>query len=176
MSKTAGNAIGVDEAPSEMFGQVMSLPDALIAKYFRLVTDVPLAEVDQIEAAMPAADGAERGQLKRRLARQIVTELHSEEAAHAAEHRFDVQFREHGVPDDVAEFDLGTTDPWFLPTLLVAAGLATSGSEARRLVSSGAVRLDGQVLREATAALPAGELRGRVIQVGKRRFARCVRS
>jgi len=176
MSKTAGNAIGVDEDPSEMFGKVMSLPDGLIVKYFRLATDVSPTEVDHIAAEVVDADGAERGRLKRQLARHIVTEYHSEAAAAAAERRFDVQFREHGVPDDVPEFDLGSTDPWFLPALLVNAGLAASGSEARRLVLSGAVRLDGRTLAEPTAELPAADLVGRVLQVGRRRFARCVRS
>lgn len=171
MSKTAGNAIGVDEPAAEMFGKTMRLPDELMVKYFRLVTDVHPDEVEAIAAGL--ADGSlHPGETKRRLAREIVTLFHSAEAAQAAEARFDVQFRERGVPEDIAEFSLEGSDPWFLPTLLASAGLVSSTSEARRQVKQGAVRLDGEVLTEPTATLSAEVLRGRVLQVGKRRFAR----
>jgi tyrosyl-tRNA synthetase len=171
MSKTAGNAIGVDEPAAEMFGKTMRLPDELMVKYFRLVTDVHPDEVEAIAAGL--ADGSlHPGETKRRLAREIVTLFHSAEAAQAAEARFDVQFRERGVPEDIAEFSLEGSDPWFLPTLLASAGLVSSTSEARRQVKQGAVRLDGEVLTEPTATLSAEALRGRVLQVGKRRFAR----
>jgi tyrosyl-tRNA synthetase len=171
MSKTAGNAIGVDEDPAEMFGRVMRIPDALIVKYLRLVTDVPPDEVDAIAAGLAAGE-LHPGETKRRLARDIVMTFHSAEAARAAEARFNVQFRDRAVPEDVPEFDLGEEDPWFLPSLLVAAGLVATGSQARRQVRQGAVRLDGAVLEDPTAELPAADLRDRVLQVGKRRFAR----
>ncbi len=171
MSKTAGNAIGVDDDPADMFGAVMRVPDSLMDRYFRLVTDVPPEEVDAIAAGL--ADGSlHPGETKRRLAREIVTAFHSPDAARAAEQRFNVQFRERGIPSDIDEFHLGQTDPWSLPRLLVEAGLVSSTSEARRQVSQGAVRLDGEVLRDPTAELEAQQLRGRVLQVGKRRFVR----
>lgn len=174
MSKTAGNAIAVDDDPTEMFGKVMSIPDQLMVKYFRLVTDAAPEETDRIAAGL--ADGSlHPGETKRRLAREIVSLHHSHEAALAAEERFNVQFRERAVPDDVPAFDLGQTDPWFLPSLLQATGLAASGSEARRMVEQRAVRLDGKPLVDPTAQLPAAALVGGVLQVGKRRFARLVR-
>jgi len=89
----------------------------------------------------------------------------------AAEERFDVQFRDRGIPEDVPVVAL-EQDRWFLPTLLQTARLVSSGSEARRMVSQGAVRLDGEVLTDATVELDAKDLVGRVLQVGKRRFAR----
>lgn len=174
MSKTAGNTIGVDDAPADMFGKVMSIPDALMAKYFRLVTDVHPDEVDRLVEGLTSGE-RHPGETKRQLARAVVELYHDHEAAVMAEARFDRQFRERSVPDDVPVFDLGTTDPWFLPRLLQMSGLAASGSEARRLVSQGAVRLDGAPLTDPTAELPAGELDGRVLQAGKRRFARLVR-
>ncbi|MDP8970535.1 MAG: tyrosine--tRNA ligase [Actinomycetota bacterium] len=175
MSKTAGNAIGLDEDPAEIFGKVMSIPDELMVRYYRLVTDVHPDETDRIAAGL--ADGSlHPGETKRRLAREIVSLYHSHEAAVAAEARFDIQFRDRAAPPDVPTFDLGDTDPWYLPSLLQSAGLARSGSEARRMVEQRAVRLDGQVLLDPTAELPSHALAGRVLQVGKRRFARLVRS
>ncbi|MDP9405827.1 MAG: tyrosine--tRNA ligase [Actinomycetota bacterium] len=171
MSKTYGNAIGVDEPPREMFGKVMSLPDPLMVKYFRLVTDLPPEQVDAIAAGL--ADGTlHPGQTKRRLAREIVALYASAKDAAAAEARFDTQFVDRAVPDDVAVFDLGDTDPWFLPSLLRASRLCASGAEARRMIAQRAVRLDGEVLDDEELALPRAALRGRVLQVGKRRFAR----
>jgi tyrosyl-tRNA synthetase len=147
------------------------VPDNLIVKYFRLVTDVAPDEVDAIAAGL--ADAAlHPGETKRRLAREIVTLFHSPQAARAAEERFNIQFRDRGIPADVPEFDLGDTDPWPLPRLLVESGLVASTSEARRHVAQGAVRLDGDVLTEPTAELAASDLRGRVLQVGRRRFVR----
>lgn len=170
MSKSMGNVIGITDEPAEMYGKTMSLGDDLIVKYLRLVTDLGPDEVDDLKAQL------EDGRLlprdaKRRLARELVTLYHSAAAAEAAEERFDVQFRHRGIPDDVPVVALHQ-DRWFLPTLLQTAGLVSSGSEGRRMVSQGAVRLDGEVLTDATLELDANDLDGRVLQVGKRRFAR----
>lgn len=170
MSKSLGNAIGVTDPPAELYGKTMSLRDELIVKYLRLVTDVPPREVDDIAARLSDRRLHPRD-AKRRLARELVTLYHSPEAARAAEQRFDVQFRQRGVPDDIPTVDLDG-DVWFLPSLLQTAELVASGSEARRMVSQGAVRLDGDVLTDATAEYRLDELHGRVLQVGKRRFAR----
>lgn len=173
MSKTSGNTIGVDEAPAEVFGKVMRVPDPLMEKYFRLVTDVGPDETDRLVAAL--ADGSGHpGETKRRLAREVVTLYHSSDDAHRAEERFDVQFRERAVPDDIPEHVLGEAGSVFLPSLLVDSGLAGSGSDARRAVTAGSVRLDGQVLTDPTATLPSDDLGGRVLQVGRRRFRRLV--
>lgn len=173
MSKTSGNTIGVDESPAEMFGKVMSLRDDLMEKYFRLVTDVHPDEVDGLAAGL--RDGTlHPGRTKRRLAREIVALYHSPEEARAAEERFDVQFKRRAVPEDVPEVDIGERSSWFLPSLLQHAGLVASGGEARRMVDQGAVRLDGEVLTDATADLDGRDLADRVLQVGKRRFARLV--
>ncbi|MEX0658789.1 MAG: tyrosine--tRNA ligase [Egibacteraceae bacterium] len=175
MSKTAGNTIDVDDDAPDMFGKVMSIPDSLMVRYFRLVTDVHPDEVARIDAGLAGGD-LHPGATKRRLAREIVTLYHGADAAAGAEARFDRQFRDRAVPDDAPEFDLGATDPWFLPSLLQAAGMASSGAEARRLVTQGAVRLDGAPLADPTAELAAADLTGAVLQAGKRRFARLVRS
>ena len=171
MSKTAGNTIGVDEPATEMFGKAMRVRDELMAKYFRLVTDVHPDEVDAIAAGL--ADGAlHPGETKRRLAREIVTLYYDAEAAAQAEERFNAQFRERRVPDDVPAHELGSQPAWPLPTLLRDTGLAASGSEARRLVAQRAVRLDGEVLTDPVAELGRDDLDGAVLQVGKRKFIR----
>jgi tyrosyl-tRNA synthetase len=171
MSKSYGNYIGVDDTPADMFGKVMSVPDELMVKYFRLLTDVAPDEVDRIAAGLSSGE-LHPGATKRRLGREIVALYHSEHDATVAEQRFDTQFVAREIPDDIPTFALGDAAEWFLPSLLQAAGLCVSGSEARRQVSAGAVRLDGEPLTDATATLDRGQLGGRVLQVGKRRFVR----
>jgi tyrosyl-tRNA synthetase len=171
MSKSFGNAIGLDDEPADMFGKVMSIPDPLMVPYFRLVTPVSVDEVDAIANGLQTRS-LHPGDTKRRLARTIVALYHGEDAARQAEERFDVQFKQRAVPTDIPEFDLGDTDPWFLPSLLVAADLVASTSEGRRQVSQGAVRLDGTQLSDPTAKLGRKDLTGRVLSVGKRRFVR----
>jgi tyrosyl-tRNA synthetase len=170
MSKSYGNTIGITDDAADMYGKAMRVRDGLIVKYLRLATDLPRAEVDDIAARL--ADGRLHPRdAKRRLARELVALYHSPDAAQAAQDRFDVQFRERGVPDDIPTVVLAG-ERWFLPSLLQTAQLVTSGSEARRMVAQGAVRLDGEVLTDATAEYDLGRLDGSVLQVGKRRFAR----
>ena len=170
MSKSLGNVIGITDDAHDMYGKAMRLRDELIVKYLRLVTDVPPDEVDEVAARL-ADGGMNPRDAKRRLARELVALYHSADAARAAEERFDVQFRDRGVPDDIPTVVLGG-DRWFLPSLLQTAELVASGSEARRMVAQGAVRLDGEVLTDATAEYDLNRLDGSVLQVGKRRFAR----
>jgi tyrosyl-tRNA synthetase len=170
MSKSLGNAIGITDEANDMYGKAMRLRDELIVKYLRLVTDVPPDEVDEIAARL--ADGALNPRdAKRRLARELVTLYHSADAARAAEERFDVQFRDRAIPDDIPTVVLAG-DRWFLPSLLQTAALVSSGSDARRMVAQGAVRLDGEVLTDPMAEYDLQRLDGAVLQVGKRRFAR----
>lgn len=173
MSKTAGNTIGVTEDPVEMFGKAMRIDDDLIVKYLRLVTDVHPDDVDALARGL--ADGtAHPAAAKRRLAREIVTLYHSSEAAGDAEARFDRQFKERGIPDDVPDVPVAEVSGW--PALLQTLELVASGSEARRMIRQGAVRLDGARIEDADAPVDLDRLDGAVVQVGKRRFARVRRS
>ena len=170
MSKSLGNVIGITDEAHDMYGKAMRLRDELIVKYLRLVTDVAPDDVEAMAARL--ADGSMNPRdAKRRLARELVTLYHSADAARAAEERFDLQFRDRGVPADIPTVSLAA-ETWFLPSLLQEAGLVASGSEARRMVAQGAVRLDGEVLADATAEYDLHRLDGSVLQVGKRRFAR----
>ena len=175
MSKSYGNYVGLTDAPEEMFGRVMSIPDGLMVKYYRLCTSLGVAEVDSIEAGL-AEGSLHPGGVKRRLAREIVTLYHDESAATGAEEAFDRVFKRHEAPEDVPTVTIEPTDPAHLPAVLKAAGLAPTTSEARRLIDGGGVRIDGApvVLPPGVYDLPWAELVGRVLQAGKRRYARIV--
>lgn len=172
MSKSIGNHIGITEPPEEQFGKTMSIPDDLIVEWFRLCTDLAPDDLDAIEAGL-GAGSLHPGEQKRRLAREIVRLYHGEKAAKAAEERFDRVHREGDVPDDIPEFALPAREQSVaLAALIADAGLASSRSEARRLISQGGVRIDGAQVDDPQAQLPRRTLVGKVLQVGKRRFAR----
>jgi tyrosyl-tRNA synthetase len=178
MSKSLDNWVGITEPPDEQFGKLMSIPDELIVKYLRLCAPLASDAVDEIERRL--ADGsAHPNDEKRRMARSVVDLYHGEGAGAAAESAFDTVHKEGGVPDAVSEVALD--DAWvgdegtiWLPRLLVGAGLASSNGEARRAVTGGGVRLDGEALTDPEAELVPDALRGRVLAVGRRRFVRLV--
>jgi tyrosyl-tRNA synthetase len=173
MSKSYGNYVGLTDAPDEMFGKVMSIPDALMGRYYRLCTPLSVAEVDAVEAGL--ADGSlHPNAAKRRLAREVVSLYHDADASLGAEAAFDRVFKHHETPADVPVVTLEPADPAHLPAVLKAAGLAPTTSEARRLIEGGAVRIDGEpvTLESGVFDVPWSSLAGRVLQVGKRRFVR----
>ncbi|MBI4279075.1 MAG: tyrosine--tRNA ligase [Armatimonadetes bacterium] len=173
MSKSLGNYIGIAEPPDQMYGKVMSVPDDAMAQYFTLCTDVPLDEISAIGRGLAGGTLHPRD-VKRRLAREIVTIYHGADAAAAAERAFDRVFVERDLPEDIPEVTLSPEDVrdgriWVV-RLLVLAGLTESNSEARRLISQGGVSIDGSRCTDIDAEI---EVRpGMVLRVGKRRFAR----
>jgi tyrosyl-tRNA synthetase len=165
MSKSLGNYVGVTDPPEEMFGKLMRIPDEAMGTYYELL----LAEDEP---------GGDPMQAKRALGRRIVERFHDAAAAEAAERRFDTVHVAHEVPDDIPELALSEADgvaegngAVHLPAL-IAGVFEISSSEARRLIAQGGVKLDGEALAPERFDLPAGELAGRVLQVGKRRFVR----
>jgi tyrosyl-tRNA synthetase len=171
MSQSLGNYIGVGDEASEMFGKTMSIPDELIGQWLLLAADVPEAEVSAIEEGM-AAGTTHPNAVKRDLARRIVALYWGEEAGRRAEAAFDLVHKHREVPDDIPEHEMGSVDPVSIPLILREAGLTASAGEARRLITQGAVKVDGAKIDQVE--MPAGDLRGRVLQVGKRRFVRLV--
>ncbi len=171
MSQSLGNYISVKDDPAEMFGKTMSIPDEAMGEWFLLAAGLPAREVAEIVEGL-AAGALHPGETKRRLGREIVTIYHGTDAAREAEEAFDRLFRQHDVPEDIAEHALPEEDPVRLPLLMNAAGLVSSNSEGRRMLSQGAVKLNGE--RVTTEELPATDLAGGVLQVGKRRFVRLV--
>ena len=173
MSKSYGNYIGLTDEPADMFGKVMSIPDGLMPKYFRLCTPLGVDEVEAIEAGL--ATGTEHPNLvKRRLAREIVSLYHTPEAAVMAEATFDRVFKEHEAPVDIAEVPVALGESVYLPALLAELGLVSSASEGRRMIDQCGVKLDGEALPPALYEYTRARVLNRVLQVGKRRFARPV--
>jgi tyrosyl-tRNA synthetase len=161
MSKSLGNYVGVTDAPEEMFGRLMSIPDEAMAEYFRLL-------LGREQPGLPP------NQAKRELARRLVDRFHGEGAGEEAERAFDRVFVERGVPEEIPSHDLSGVqgagpETIALPSL-IAQGFGISSSEARRLIKSGGVKLDGEKVPAGTLEMPRAELDGRVLQLGKRRF------
>ena len=170
MSKSYGNYVGLTDEPDEMFGKVMSIPDGLTVKYFRLCTALPVDEVDTIEADLDAGR-SHPNLVKRRLAREIVSLYHGPDTGEAAEAAFDRVFKDHRAPQDVPEVVVEAGAEVHLPTLLKDLGLAATTSEGRRLIDGGGVRIDGEQVAPKCYDMPWESIRGRVVQAGKRRFA-----
>ena len=172
MSKSLGNYIGINEDAPNMYGKVMSIPDQLIVKYFRLVTDVHPDEIDEMERAMRNNEVNPRD-LKMKLALEITKLYHGDWEAVRAEQNFVSVFQKKGIPDDIMEYRLD--DKLFsessvdMADLLVKLGFCSSKSEARRLISQGAVRINGRKLTDMYAR---GLDNGDIIQAGKLKFAR----
>jgi tyrosyl-tRNA synthetase len=168
MSKSLGNYVGVTDPPEEMFGKLMSIPDSALDIYYELLLGEDAPTTGPMEA-------------KRALGRRIVSRFYNELEAENAEVRFDQVHVAGGIPDDVPEFELetigvlveGDGDRVHLPAV-IAAAFDLSSSEARRLISQGGVKLDGESVAPESIDLPAGDLGGRVLQVGKRRFVRLI--
>jgi len=173
MSKSLGNYIGIDEEPNEIYGKVMSIPDKLMARYFELVSSYSPEEVEHI------INGLQNGSLhprdvKMQLARNITSIYHSDELAKKAEAHFKKVFQKHEIPDEIPKFkitqDVIEDGKVVLPKLLVLAKLVGSNSEARRMVKQGAVRINGDVVKDANLRfIPVDES---IIKVGKRRFVK----
>ena len=172
MSKSLGNYIGITEAPDEMFGKLMRISDDLMWRYFDLLSlEKSAADIDKMR--IQAGQGANPRDFKVELAQEIVARFHSRQAAKQALEGFENQFRHGKLPAEIPEIaiSLGKNPPRDLPNLLKDAGLTKSTSESRRLITQGAVKLDGQRVEDGAAKLGIGEY---VFQIGKRRFARVI--
>lgn len=173
MSKSLDNYIGINEPPREMYGKTLRIPDSLIYSYFELVTDVSNEELAIIKKQL--ADGSVNPRdLKRALARRLVTMYHSAEAAQRAEEEFDRIFVQKELPDEIEEFELKAENgAGNLVGLLVRANLATSKSDARRLIEQGGVMIDGERVSDINAPIP--DKPEFVVKVGKRRFLKVLK-
>jgi len=198
MSKSQGNHIALQDAPADMYGKVMSLPDHVMLDYFTLVTAVPAEEIEEMRRQLTSRS-INPMEIKKRLAREIVTDLHGAEAAQAAEDAFVGTFQQGGIPETVVEYHMSllndhkvvikrteqvgaapqreTFDSWHnLPSVLCESGVVPSTSEAKRLIRDGAVEIltaDGnKTVDNMLFVLRDGDL----LRIGKHRFLRIVDS
>jgi len=170
MSKSLGNYIGISEAPSEMYGKAMSIPDELMMRYFMLVTDMSIEEQEQLSKDLESGAAHPRD-VKMKLAHTIVRLYHGEEAANFGQDEFVRVFQKHAMPTDIPEYKVAITEePVFVPQLLSDAGLTASNGEARRSIKAGAFKIDGEKCNEEHIVLKDGM----VLQVGKRKFIKIV--
>jgi tyrosyl-tRNA synthetase len=169
MSKSLGNYIGIEDPPEEMFGKLMSVSDALMWRYFELLSFRDSADIAALRQSVDA--GANPRDIKFQLGRELVGRFHGKADAERAQQAFIARFQKGAMPEDIPELNLAAPDGGLpLSQLLKQAGLVPSTSEARRMVKQGAVRIDGERVSDPDLACRAGT--DHVYQVGKRRFAR----
>ena len=180
MSKSLGNYIGIAEPPNEIYGKVMSIPDSLIRHYFELVTDIPDEELEEFRQEL-SRETINPMMLKKRLAREIVTQLYNQKAATEAEEHFVKVVQRQELPDKIEDLplnlyfkDLSPEQMEFtgvdISKLLVVTGKVKSRSEANRLIEQGAVSIDGKKLTSPAAHIKIGS----IIRVGKRRYFKVI--
>jgi len=172
MSKSYGNYIGIDEPPDVMFGKLMSISDELMLKYYELLSDISLEQLDSLK------EGIKKGTVHPRdakvnFAKEMITRFHSKGAAEAAHENFDKMFRDKEVPGDIEVMTMKKSEigTW-LPKLLAAIGMVASTSEGRRMIQQGGVHINGaKVTSDEITMEGVSEL---VIKVGKRKFKKVV--
>ncbi|MEO0322324.1 MAG: tyrosine--tRNA ligase [Myxococcota bacterium] len=170
MSKSLDNYVGVAEAPEEQLGKLMSISDALMWRYYELLSRVPKAEIAATKAAC-ARGALNPKQAKMSLAKEVVARFHDAEAANAAEARWEAQFARREVPTDMPEFTLAIEgESVWLPKALAEAGVLKSSSDGRRRLEQGGLQVDGAKVADPKAQLVAG--RTYVIKAGKRAWVR----
>jgi tyrosyl-tRNA synthetase len=167
MSKSYDNYIGLTDSPTDMYGRTLSIPDALIGKYFEYATTVSIHLLDDIKDDLKEGKSNPRD-LKRQLAREIVKLYHDEDAAQKAESDFDALFIKKDIPDDIPEYALSSAET--LVSIMVGNNLVSSNGDAKRMIKQGAVKLDDEkVLDLFFEVSPDSE---KVLKVGKRKFLR----
>jgi len=168
MSKSLGNYIAFEDSPDDMFGKIMSIPDALIMDYFILTTDLPKSELDKI-SVMLKDSSVNPMELKKRLGWEIVRMYYNRKSADEAKSHFEKVFSQKQIPDDIPEFHL--SEPTNLVDIIVQAGLSSSKSEVRRLIRQKAIKIDGEPITDEHFVL---EPKNCIIKIGKRRWLKCI--
>ncbi|TCS95059.1 tyrosine--tRNA ligase [Hazenella coriacea] len=173
MSKSLGNYIGIDEEPSEMYGKAMSIPDELMLKYYELVTDLSLADLESLRSGLAQGTIHPRD-AKMKLAFTLVRMYHGEEAAKEAEARFRTVFQQRDLPDEIEQVTINNNElndgKIWIVTLLSQLGLVSSNGEARRMLQQGGVRINQEKVTDVQLQVKVEN--DMVVQVGRRKFAR----
>ncbi len=172
MSKSYNNYIGISESPKEILGKTLSIPDSLIYNYFELATDLPNLELLEIKNKLDDPNTNPRD-IKRKLAKTLVTMYHDAGAAKNAEEEFDRIFVNKGTPDDVPQFKFGDRKEINILDLIILVNFAPSKGEAKRLVTQGGVTLDGEKIRDFQKSISLES--GQILKVGKRKFIELIK-
>lgn len=167
MSKSLDNYIGITDEPSQIFGRTLSIPDNLIYTYFELATNISNNRLEELKAQLNDKNINPRD-LKRELARTLVTMYHNKEAAESAQKEFDNIFINKGLPDEIEEFSIGNNKEINILDLIVLVNFAPSKGEARRLVQQGGVSIDGEKINDSHQIIFLKS--GMILKVGKRKF------
>jgi tyrosyl-tRNA synthetase len=170
MSKSLGNYIGITEPVNDIYGKVLSISDALMFRYYDLLSDLTTEEIAELKQNMEQGKIHPK-EVKKQLAREITARFSSEEDAKSAEENFETVFKKKGLPDDIPEIEMKAEEGGvWLPQLLVDTDLVKSTSEGRRMIKHNAVSLDGEKVRDMNHNVaPEGEV---LVKVGKRRFCK----
>ena len=171
MSKSLGNYIGITESPKEMFGKIMSISDELMVRYYELLSDISMDELEKFKKGIN--DGSIHPmELKKKLASEIIRRFHSEVEASDAQREFEKVFSQRELPDDMPVVELKWDgDELWLPRIISTTVPPTSGSEARRLIKEGAVTVNGERVTDIEKKLRRGEY---ILKIGKKRFVKIV--
>ncbi len=169
MSKSLNNYIGINDAPNDMFGKIMSISDALMWRYFELLSFRPMVEIEGFRQEID--QGKNPRDVKFLLAEEIITRFHSVQAATSARQSFIAQFAKNKIPDNIPELNFDASDEGYpIANLLKDAGLCSSTSDAMRMIQQGAVKIDGEKIADKSIRIQSGT--EAVFQVGKRKFAK----
>tara|TARA_B100000749_G_scaffold280887_2_gene280020 strand:+ start:84010 stop:85236 length:1227 start_codon:yes stop_codon:yes gene_type:complete len=173
MSKSLDNYIGVDESPREMFGKTMRVSDELMIRYYTLLTDKSISEIEQLESDIASGKVHPRT-AKVELAKFFIERFHSKQAAEDAEKEFDRIFVNKGLPDEIPEHNLAAQTELWVCKLLTDTKLTQSNSEARRMIQSNAVEMNGEKIKDFNLKLDLSLGDEHIFKVGKKKFAKIV--
>jgi tyrosyl-tRNA synthetase len=173
MSKSLGNYVGITEAPDDMFGKMMSIPDELMWSYYELVTDRTPEEIAAFKSEV-SGGSLHPMDMKMRLAQEVVTGFQGEPAAQKAFATFQRVFRDRQAPQEAPEKKVPVGGPQMVKNLLMTLGLASSLSEADRLVKQRAVEIDGQLIEDPRHDIDLSQPRNFLLRAGKKKFVRVV--
>ena len=171
MSKSYDNYIGISDDPSQIFGRTLSIPDNLIYQYFELATNVSNQKLVEVKSQLSNGNTNPRD-IKRELARTLVTMYHNQEAAEIAQQEFDNIFINKGLPDEIEEFNIGNKKEINILDLIVLVNFAPSKGEARRLLTQGGVSIDGEKISDVQSSISVKT--GMILKVGKRKFIKLI--
>lgn len=166
MSQSLNNYISVSEKPENIFGKIMSIPDEVMWDYFLMLTDVPLNDIDEMKKNIDS--GENPFEYKKQLGQLIVQDIYSKDEASNALEAFQNVTINKNIPEDIPIYDLNITGEVHMPKILTEQGITTSNSEARRLISAGSFKIDGEKYTDLDVDF--GEISGKTLQLGKRNF------